>query len=281
MRQNPIRKVSSDILQEHRDASELKCPLTAGIGALCQTLQSKELRASREGTDSGNTPDVNRETSTRSPAVLQAKEMRAAIGPQRTKQVAKEGLIGTPQKFPHLEKIQPALGGNDLSNVQAYVGGPAAKAAETMGASAYAMGDKVAFKAHPDVATAAHEAAHVVQQRAGISLKDGIGQAGDHYERQADQVAGGVAAGRSTASQLDQLTGGATGETSTVQRHGVEQDTESVDKNEQGDQVQLKIDPSELGLGAEFSKDGIEGSGSYPFWSTDFYAPIAGTPLVF
>jgi len=63
--------------------------------------------------------------------------------------------------------------GHDLSNVQAYVGGPAAKASKEIGASAYATGDKVAFKEQPDVKTVAHEAAHVVQltKAAGGRLK--------------------------------------------------------------------------------------------------------------
>ena len=43
---------------------------------------------------------------------------------------------------------------------------------------------------------AAHEAAHVVQQRSGVSLYGGVGRAGDRYERQADTVADRVASGR-------------------------------------------------------------------------------------
>ncbi|MEO1271892.1 MAG: DUF4157 domain-containing protein, partial [Myxococcota bacterium] len=44
-----------------------------------------------------------------------------------------------------------------------------------MGSLAYATGHTVAFKQSPDLHTAAHEAAHVVQQRAGaVQLKGGI-----------------------------------------------------------------------------------------------------------
>jgi Domain of unknown function (DUF4157) len=52
-----------------------------------------------------------------------------------------------------------------------------------MGATAYATGDRIAFAGAPDLHTTAHEAAHVVQQRAGVSLPGGVGQAGDAYER--------------------------------------------------------------------------------------------------
>lgn len=71
-----------------------------------------------------------------------------------------------------------------------------------MGARAYAMGNHVAFGIQPDLHTAAHEAAHVVQQRAGVSLSGGVGQAGDAYERHADAVDDRVVAGESAEALL-------------------------------------------------------------------------------
>jgi hypothetical protein len=64
----------------------------------------------------------------------------------------------------------------------------------------------------PSVHTAAHEAAHVVQQRGGVQLKGGVGETGDAYERHADTVADAVVAGRSAEDLLDAgvATGGAT-----------------------------------------------------------------------
>src|SRR5947207_2443000 len=53
--------------------------------------------------------------------------------------------------------------------------------------------------------TAAHEAAHVVQQRGGVSLKGGIGAEGDEYEQHADAVADQVVAGRSAEGLLDRF----------------------------------------------------------------------------
>lgn len=91
---------------------------------------------------------------------------------------------------------------------EAHVGGQAAEACERMGASAYAMGNDVAFREAPDLHTAAHEAAHVVQQRAGVQLKDGVGQAGDPYERHADAVADRVVSGQPAGDLLAPFSGG-------------------------------------------------------------------------
>jgi hypothetical protein len=77
-----------------------------------------------------------------------------------------------------------------------------------MGAAAFATGNHVAFGAAPDLHTAAHEAAHVVQQRAGVQLKGGVGEANDAYERHADAVADRVAAGESVESLLGEMAGG-------------------------------------------------------------------------
>ncbi len=103
--------------------------------------------------------------------------------------------------------IQRSFGAHDLSAIQAHVGGPAAAASAAMGAEAYATGQHVAFARSPDLHTAAHEAAHVVQQRAGVQLKGGVGEAGDAYERHADQVADLVVQARSAESLLSQYAG--------------------------------------------------------------------------
>ena len=64
------------------------------------------------------------------------------------------------------------------------------------------MGNNVAFAQTPDLHLAAHEAAHVVQQRQGVSLSTGVGQVGDSYERHADAVADRVVAGQSATDLL-------------------------------------------------------------------------------
>jgi hypothetical protein len=114
------------------------------------------------------------------------------------------GILGDAgQPLPHLERIQASFGGaHDLSRVHAHVGGAAAGAARAMGAEGFATGDHVGFASQPDLFLAAHEAAHVVQQRDGVSLSDGVGEAGDRYEQHADAVAARVVAGQSAADLL-------------------------------------------------------------------------------
>ncbi len=124
---------------------------------------------------------------------------------------AEHGTAGSGASLPHLDRIQSAFGAHDVSGVQAHVGGDAKEANQAMGAEAYASGNDVAFADAPDVHTAAHEAAHVVQQGAGVSLSGGVGQVGDSYEQHADQVADAVVAGKSAEPILSQMTGGAPG----------------------------------------------------------------------
>lgn len=132
-------------------------------------------------------------------------------------EAAAKGVAGGGRKLPHLEKIQAAFGDeHDLSDVEAHVGGEAAEAAAEIGAEAYATGNHVAFAHEPDLHTAAHEAAHVVQQAEGVNLYGGVGDAGDMYERQADAIADRVVAGQSAADLLPR--GGGGGRSSAVQR---------------------------------------------------------------
>jgi hypothetical protein len=60
----------------------------------------------------------------------------------------------------------------------------------------------VAFRWTPDLFTSAHEAAHVVQQRAGVQLRGGIGEVGDPFEQHADAVAERVVRGESAEHLL-------------------------------------------------------------------------------
>lgn len=83
-----------------------------------------------------------------------------------------------------------------------------------MNAEAYATGNHVAFGAVPSLHTAAHEAAHVMQQRSGVQLLGGVGVAGDAHEQNADAVADRVVAGQSAA---DLLPRGGSGGSSAVQ----------------------------------------------------------------
>ena len=134
-------------------------------------------------------------------------QARGEIKPEEPAAVHRAAAAGVQEsggRLPHHERIQAAFGAHDLGGVQAHVGGAARDASERIGAEAYAVGERVAFRGSPDLHTAAHEAAHVVQQRAGVALAGGVGQAGDAYEQHADAVAERVVRGESAAELLDQ-----------------------------------------------------------------------------
>lgn len=123
--------------------------------------------------------------------------------------LAAQGISGAASTLPHVDQIQHAFGAHDVRGIEAHIGGPATQASQVMGANAYATGNHVAFGALPDLHTAAHEAAHVVQQRAGVRLDHGIGTVGDTHERHADAVADAVVAGRTAEPLLAVLAHGA------------------------------------------------------------------------
>ena len=110
---------------------------------------------------------------------------------------AEAGTRGQGQQLPYLGAIQASFGAaHDLSGIQAHMGPDAAKSAQAMGADGFATGNHVAFRSYPTLELAAHEAAHVVQQSAGVHASQGIGRRGDAYERHADAVAQRVTAGQ-------------------------------------------------------------------------------------
>ncbi len=118
------------------------------------------------------------------------------------------GVRGAGEALPHARAIQESFGRHDVGGIVAHVGGPAASAAESVGARAYAMGDQIAFRSSPDLRTAAHEAAHVIQQRAGRRPRGGVGAIGDVLERHADAVAERVARGQRAEALLDWMPAG-------------------------------------------------------------------------
>jgi len=117
--------------------------------------------------------------------------------------VAADGVSGASSGVPHHDEIQGSFGHHDISGAKSQVGGPATQAAGKLGANAYATGGRMGFSTQPDLHTAAHEAAHYVQQQRGVQLYGGVGRAGDPYERHADAVADAVVEGRSAEGLLD------------------------------------------------------------------------------
>lgn len=133
--------------------------------------------------------------------------------------LAAQGTSGTGEALPYLDRIQASFGAHDVSHVQAHTDAAASEAARGMGAHAFATGDHVAFAGAPDLHTAAHEAAHVVQQRAGVHLKGGVGEEGDRYEQHADAVADRVVRGDSAEELLSAYLGpGVQQQTTAVRR---------------------------------------------------------------
>lgn len=118
------------------------------------------------------------------------------------RKVVKSGFRGGPGSYPYMNRIQGSFGRYNISNVQSFNDAAAKQANCKLGALAYASRNKVAFRGYPDLHTAAHEAAHIIQQRKGVDLDGGMGKIGDRYERHADAVADRVVHGKSAENLL-------------------------------------------------------------------------------
>jgi len=162
------------------------------------------------------------QASMRSPAAsgpeLQLKPGRGRDkGSRSPMDVAKGAFKGGGSPLPHKKSVESALGA-DMSGAQAFTGKAASEACEALGAEAFTVGNKIAFKdAGPSKELVAHEATHVVQQSKGVSLSGGMGKAGDQYEVQANAVAARVSDGKGatdivsggSAPPVQKSTGGA------------------------------------------------------------------------
>jgi hypothetical protein len=138
--------------------------------------------------------------------------------------VAAAGIRAPAVPFPHRETIQAAFGEHDVSGIRAHVGEQARASGRALGAEAYATGEDVVFAAPPDLETAAHEAAHVVQQRRGTGAP---GAAPDPHEQAAEAVGRRVAAGGAVETLL--AAGPATAKPPPVQLREVKTKTGTLD----------------------------------------------------
>ena len=129
-------------------------------------------------------------------------QTKSVSGGKKEKDKAAAGMRGRKEGLPYKDQIQKSFGSHKLGEVEVYQDDGAKKAAQEIGAKAYAMGNKIAFGGSPDLHTAAHEAAHVIQQRAGI-------KGGGKWEAHADKVADAVVAGEDAQPLLDEVNGGA------------------------------------------------------------------------
>jgi hypothetical protein len=145
-------------------------------------------------------------------APVQRKEAAApALDPFAIHLVAEDGVAGASSPLPYHDELRASFGrhGGALDGARAQIGGPAADASAAIGAQAYATGDRVAFASAPDRALAGHEAAHVVQQRAGVARKATLSAASDPFEEHADHVGAAFARGESVEPLLDRMPAGA------------------------------------------------------------------------
>ena len=163
-----------------------------------------EIQKAIDEANAATLPDLNAPPADDGPSIGPQRkavgEATEAIDPVA---VGARGISGSGGALPHLDTIQQSFGRHDVTGVQAHQGGAAAEASRELGARAYAMGNAVAFSGAPDLHTAAHEAAHVIQQRSGVQLAGGIdGGASDPHERHADAIADAVVAGKSAEALL-------------------------------------------------------------------------------
>lgn len=159
-------------------------------------------------------------------AIVQRRAQAAGeVEPPAVHAAASRGVATASSPLPHADTIQRAFGHHDISSIRGHTGADAAESARAMGAQAYATGDHVVLGGTSDLHTVAHEAAHVVQQRGGVQLKGGVGEAEDAHERHADEVADAVVAGRSAEGLLDRMApgGGRMGGGGAVQRKNLMQ----------------------------------------------------------
>jgi hypothetical protein len=165
--------------------------------------------------DAEHDPEVSRRAS--NAGLRREVQKKAGSGTANEQQVhaaAQQGIAGPGQPLPFRDQIQASFGQHDISHVRAHIA-PGATAA--MGAQAYATGDHVVFNGQPDLHTAAHEVAHVVQQKKGVQLKGGVGAEGDTHERHADAVADHVVAGKSAEHMLGPAAAGGGASSQAVQ----------------------------------------------------------------
>lgn len=140
---------------------------------------------------------------------VQMKEKGPAAKAQAEAQVheaAARGVSGSGAPLPYLDQIQRSFGpDHDVSGIKAHTGSGPSEAAKAINAKGFTTGNNVVFDGAPSLHTAAHEAAHAVQQQGGVQLKGGVGETGDQYERHADAVAEKVVAGQPAGDLLSAM----------------------------------------------------------------------------
>lgn len=129
------------------------------------------------------------------------------VSPTNIHQAASRGIQTASTTLPYTREIQQSFGRHDISGIRFHNNATASQSARAMSAKAYTTGSHVVANGAISKHTAAHEAAHYIQQQGGVRLKDNIGSVGDKYERHADAVGDVVVRGQSAESLLDRYAG--------------------------------------------------------------------------
>jgi Domain of unknown function (DUF4157)/Microbial transglutaminase len=193
--------MSQDQLVQQQRATEVEMPPPVDTATAAAPRERVQYKAD------GAIPPVG--------ANFQAKGSDTDAAYDQTHAIAADGLSGAGGSLPHADAISQSFGdkhADTVAGISAHTDGKAAAANSALGAQGFASGNSVAFAGgSPDLHTAAHEAAHVVQQKGGVQLKGGVGQAGDAYEQNADQVADRVVQGKDASDLLEPFGGNAAG----------------------------------------------------------------------
>lgn len=181
--------------------------------------------------------------------------------------VAEGGFAGGGHEIPHRQQMEQSFG-MDFGHVRAHSDSSAAKANDTLGSHAYAMGNQVAFKsASPSPSLVAHELTHVVQQTQSPSFK-ADGAVDTSGEAEANAVESAVAAGKPASSALRSVTPGsgpglkAIGAGPALRKRGP-----ALEGGGEGG-------GTKFGMGMTFSLEGFEKSYDYTIWKGHYAWPI-------
>jgi hypothetical protein len=162
------RTLVADAVMASESSAPVQARASSGSSASVEDWQMSPGLSSAFGLDSSSDPQPAQ--SVQRKAMTGPVQARGNLGGDVTA-IAGHGVAGASSSLPYLDTIQRSFGSHDVSGTRVQVGGAATEASHAIGAQAYATGDRVAFAAAPDLHTAAHEAAHVVQQRAGARLE--------------------------------------------------------------------------------------------------------------
>lgn len=146
------------------------------------------------------------------PPLTPSTVQQGTAAPQSAREAERSAEVGTRmptpldvQRLPHHNRVRASFGRHDIDHIEVYGGAVGVALTRALGAHALASGNRVAFGGNVSLHTAAHEAAHVVQQRAGFAPSGGLDRPGDDLEQHADRVAAAVVRGASAEGLLDEV----------------------------------------------------------------------------